>query len=296
MALVIRNGLLMTMTEQGSLRGDILISGGRILKVAGKLDDLEGFEHEELDAEGMTILPGLIDPYIRDGGAEPAWVAESALDAGVTTAVLLPETGQRCMLLGSGGLQSGVSLLQPEALSDQRLAERLQRDAAREEIQLCSIRSRKQLERVLECSQGQKGIVLTELNGCEGCAREIAASGFGAVLGVTRSASAGGSWRLAAELTAQGVPVAVSSFHPVSKLKLLPVCAGLCVREGMGREQALQAITSVPAALLGLTDRGRLQAGCRADLAIFDGDPLLLATSLVMTIADGRVHRSHGHG
>lgn len=294
MALVIRNGLLMTMTEQGSFRGDILISGGRILKVAGRLDDLEGFEHDELDAEGMTILPGLIDPYVRDGGSEPAWVAESALDAGVTTAVLLPEAGQQCTLMGSGGLQSGVSLLQPETLTDQRLAERLQRDTVKEQIQLCSIRSRKQLERVLACTEGLKGIVLAELTGCEGCVREIAASGFGAVLGVARSASAGGHWRLAAELTEKGVPVAVSSFHPVSKLKLLPVCAGLCVREGMDREHALRAITSVPAVLLGLTDRGRLQAGCRADLAIFDGDPLLLATSLVMTIADGRVHRSHG--
>lgn len=293
MALVIRNGMLMTMTEQGSYRGDILISGGRILKVSERLDDLEGFEHDELDAEGMTILPGLIDPYVRDGGAEPAWLAESALDAGVTTAVLLPEAGERCTLLGSGGLHFDVTLLQPETLTDQRLAERLQRDAAKGETQVCSIRSKKQLERVLDCAEGLAGIVLAELTGCEGCVRGIAASGFGAVVGVARSASAGGMWRLAAELTEQGVPVALSTFHPVSKMKLLPVCAGLCVREGMDREHALRAITSVPAALLGLADRGRLQAGCRADLTIFDGDPLLLATSLVMTIADGRVHRSH---
>ena len=97
-------------------------------------------------------------------------------------------------------------------------------------------------------------------------------------------------WAFAAGLDEAGVHVAISTGHPAAKMKLLPVCAGLCVRDGMARERALASITSMPADLLGLSDRGRIAEGCRADLTIFDGDPLLLATSLIMTIAGGHIH------
>ncbi|MGE0383189.1 MAG: amidohydrolase family protein [Gammaproteobacteria bacterium] len=41
-------------------------------------------------------------------------------------------------------------------------------------------------------------------------------------------------------------------------------------RRSIGLEQAVQLVTSVPAAFLGLHDRGRIAPGCRADLALFD--------------------------
>lgn len=290
MALVIRNGMLMTMTEQGSFRGDMMISGGRILKIAERLEALEGFEHDELDASGMTILPGMIDLYVRDGGAEPAWLAETALDAGVTTAVLLPESGERCTLLGTGGLRNTVHAILPEGLTDQQLSATLACAGREDAATICIVRSERHLKRVLECGSGNKGIVLAELTGCENHCPEIAESGFGVVLGVVQQGGRG-PWRMAVELHEAGVPTALSSCYPACKMKLLPVCASLCVRDGMAREDALKAVTSVPVDLLKLQDRGVLREGCRADLAIYDGDPLLLATSHVMTIADGRLHR-----
>lgn len=289
MALVIRNGMLVTMTERGSFRGDLLIAGGRILKIAEKLESLEGFEAEELDAGGLTILPGLVDICIRDGGAEPAWIAEKVLDAGVTTAILLPETGMRCIVLNHGGVSRQILFIRPERLSEDQLADVLSRDSNHRGC-ICSIRSEKQLNRVAECNTCMTGLVLSGLNGCEKRIQMIADMGCATVIGMSRN-EACSPWRLAAELSDCGVPVALSSFYPVTGMKLLPVCAGLCVRDGLGVERALKSITSVPASIIGMPDRGVLQEGCQADLTIFDGNPLLLATSHVMTIAGGRIHR-----
>ena len=47
----------------------------------------------------------------------------------------------------------------------------------------------------------------------------------------------------------------------------------LLVSAGLSPVAALRAATSVPARRFGLTDRGRIRAGCRADLVLVDGDP-----------------------
>jgi len=47
----------------------------------------------------------------------------------------------------------------------------------------------------------------------------------------------------------------------------------LLVRAGLSPAEALAAATSVPARVFGLTDRGRIARGLRADLLLVDGDP-----------------------
>ncbi|HSC25729.1 MAG TPA: CIA30 family protein [Vicinamibacterales bacterium] len=47
----------------------------------------------------------------------------------------------------------------------------------------------------------------------------------------------------------------------------------LLVRAGLSAEAALAAATSVPARVFGLTDRGRIASGLRADLLLVTGDP-----------------------
>ena len=55
----------------------------------------------------------------------------------------------------------------------------------------------------------------------------------------------------------------------------LPLSAGLAVRGGLKREDALQMITKVPAEICGIADRvGSLKVGKDADLVIYRGDPL----------------------
>jgi imidazolonepropionase-like amidohydrolase len=47
----------------------------------------------------------------------------------------------------------------------------------------------------------------------------------------------------------------------------------LLVRAGLSPVAALGAATSLPARCFGLTDRGRVREGCRADLILVDGNP-----------------------
>ena len=84
----------------------------------------------------------------------------------------------------------------------------------------------------------------------------------------------------AALLAAAGVPVmfGTSSSHHVRKLRQL---AGNAVRAGLAPGVALDALTRVPAEAFGLADRGRLEVGARADLALWSGDPFELDTRLV---------------
>ena len=82
----------------------------------------------------------------------------------------------------------------------------------------------------------------------------------------------------AALLHAAGVEVAISPFsgHDSRKIRQL---AGLAVANGMPRTAAIAAMTSTPAQLLGIDDvTGDLEVGSRADLVIWNGDPLELLT------------------
>jgi len=60
-------------------------------------------------------------------------------------------------------------------------------------------------------------------------------------------------------------------------------------RYGFTREQALAAVTSVPADLCGLKDRGRIAEGAAADVVLWSGHPLLPSSRMLMVVVDGRV-------
>ena len=78
--------------------------------------------------------------------------------------------------------------------------------------------------------------------------------------------------------------------HPVSLIQSLPLCAGLAVKAGLSFEEGLKAITINPAIICGVADRvGSLEAGKDADIAIFDGNPMEIATKTLYTIIDGNI-------
>ena len=56
---------------------------------------------------------------------------------------------------------------------------------------------------------------------------------------------------------------------------------------GLTRDQALSVITRNPAEIFGMTDTGTIVAGKRADLVVWDGDPLELASAPVAVLIDG---------
>lgn len=90
----------------------------------------------------------------------------------------------------------------------------------------------------------------------------------------------------AARLAAAGVRVVISTFE-THNARTLRIVAGNAVRGGLDRGAALAAITSNAAAAFGLGDRGRVAPGAVADLALWSGDPLEIATRLEGLWIDG---------
>jgi len=79
------------------------------------------------------------------------------------------------------------------------------------------------------------------------------------------------------------------------QIRLLPQHAGNLVAvgklpgaTGVTHEQAIAMITKAPADIFGLIDVGSLEPGKRADVVVWDGDPLELASAPVAVMIDGR--------
>lgn len=76
-------------------------------------------------------------------------------------------------------------------------------------------------------------------------------------------------------LARAGVPVALTTDHGVMHIEHLPVAAALAAKAGMTEEQALAAVTLIPARILGLEERiGSIERGKDADLVLWSGNPL----------------------
>ena len=87
-----------------------------------------------------------------------------------------------------------------------------------------------------------------------------------------------------------GVKFAFQTDSMGANIAYLPISAGLAVKHGLPYEEALRAITIVPAEILGVADRvGSIEKGKDADLRILDGDPLELRTRVEMVLIDGEI-------
>lgn len=126
-------------------------------------------------------------------------------------------------------------------------------------------------------------------------AAEIAQSGFPAIVGPSLASRSKleveqSDFKTPGVLDKAGVLVALTTDHPVSRIQYLPLCAAYAVKEGMEEEAALRAITINAARICGVADRlGSLKEGKDADLAIFDGSPLLVATKVRATFINGKI-------
>lgn len=87
-----------------------------------------------------------------------------------------------------------------------------------------------------------------------------------------------------------GIMTAITTDHPVSLIQSLPICAALAVKAGLKEEEALKSITIYPARICGVDERvGSLKAGKDADVVIYDGNPLEIATITLCTIINGKI-------
>src|SRR5688500_7060410 len=84
--LLVRGGRVV-LPGAGIRRGDVAIRGGRIAAIG---ESLEGRAARVVEAAGLHVLPGLVDPHVHFG-IQGAWVDEcrtetrAALLGGVTT-------------------------------------------------------------------------------------------------------------------------------------------------------------------------------------------------------------------
>ncbi len=92
------------------------------------------------------------------------------------------------------------------------------------------------------------------------------------------------------ELYRKGVPMAIITDHPVVPIGFIMAQAGRLVRDGLSSQEVLGMLTRDAATHLGLqNETGTLTDGKRADVVLWDGDPLAYTTSVVATIIEGTV-------
>ena len=127
-------------------------------------------------------------------------------------------------------------------------------------------------------------------------ADKIASSGYPALVGPSFTAKrkfelADKSFATAATLHEAGVPISIITDNPVTPIEYLPLCAGLCVADGLPYEEAWKAITINPAKQMGISDRvGSLESGKDGDIVIWNDDPLkMIAAKVFMTVIDGKI-------
>ncbi|MEE8384738.1 MAG: amidohydrolase family protein [Dehalococcoidia bacterium] len=100
------------------------------------------------------------------------------------------------------------------------------------------------------------------------------------------------SFTTAAALINAGIPVAFQSgfesYVPKTRVALLE--AAVTLAYGLDFNQALAALTSQPARLLGIADRvGSLEVGKDGDVALYDGDPFEYTTHCTGVVIEGEL-------
>jgi imidazolonepropionase-like amidohydrolase len=92
----------------------------------------------------------------------------------------------------------------------------------------------------------------------------------------------------AGEMKKAGVTVAIKAGDRNMNYRNLPYHAGFAAAYGMGREEALRAITIVPAEIFGVADRlGSIENGKSANLFVCDGDPFETKTQVSHVFIEG---------
>lgn len=85
-----------------------------------------------------------------------------------------------------------------------------------------------------------------------------------------------------------GVPVSITTDHPVIGIEYLLTSAIYAIKHGLTEQQALQAITLNAANHIGVADRvGSIEVGKDADFVIWNGNPFDLATKIESVFIDG---------
>jgi len=98
------------------------------------------------------------------------------------------------------------------------------------------------------------------------------------------------AWNKSVALAGEGVRVCLSSHGASPASARLDRQAGFAIRAGMTFDQALAAVTTNPAAVLGLTERvGTVEVGKDADLCMWSGKPFQATSRVVGVLVQGEL-------
>ena len=98
----------------------------------------------------------------------------------------------------------------------------------------------------------------------------------------------GATSRNAERLIAAGVPTAFAHLgNSGHQSRLVLQSAGNAVANGVSFDDAMAAMTVVPAAIFGMDGVGSIERGSTADLVIWDGDPLDVTSTPIAVFIDG---------
>lgn len=141
--------------------------------------------------------------------------------------------------------------------------------------------------------RGYEQVVLTGVAEGWRVADEIAASGLSVITGPVQAIPTRQSDRFDAAyanpavLQKAGVKVALRTME-AENVRNLPYHAGFAAAYGMGREEALKAITINAAEILGVGDQiGSIEVGKKANVFVATGDPFETATKITDLFIDG---------
>ena len=92
------------------------------------------------------------------------------------------------------------------------------------------------------------------------------------------------------KLFEKGVQLAICTDHPENPIQYLPINAGIAVRGGLDRREALKAITINPARICGIDNRvGSIEVGKDADFTAFKGEPFDITEKPVFSVIGGKL-------
>ncbi len=95
------------------------------------------------------------------------------------------------------------------------------------------------------------------------------------------------AYRNAGLMQQAGVKVALRTSESAN-VRNLPFNAGFAATYGMGTEEALKAVTIIPAEIMGVSDQiGSIEVGKRANVFVSNGDPFEPATEIKYLFIDG---------
>jgi imidazolonepropionase-like amidohydrolase len=142
----------------------------------------------------------------------------------------------------------------------------------------------------------QYGLRVVLIEAAEGwiVASELAEAGIPVILNPLRNLPSqfemmAATLENAARLHAAGVTISFFTDRPGHNDGLIRQNAGNAVANGLPWEAGLAAITSAPAAIIGVGERlGQIAPGMEADLVVWDGDPLELSTFADVVVIAGK--------